>query len=331
MLARARSTRMFISGTDLYWEESGQGRPLVLLHGMSDSGHTFNRVAPLFAQRRRVIVPDLPGHGRSGRPAAPYDLAWFSSVLTRWTEEIGLSEYDLVGHSLGGGIAQYMLLQAGGRVRRLGLVATGGFGPQVAWPIRLASLPGILERVGQPFMSAGTALGVRLCGGRFSRHDRQHLCRHNARPGTARALGRTIRSVIDLRGQCVHFLDHAHRIGELPPVSVFWGERDPIIPVAHADSVADLLDGVSVTRFRCGHYPHRELPRAFVQAVERFLEEPQPTPVLRRAAPRSALRSSTRGGASMRGAGGHHGAAALPGITRPALPAPVALARISPK
>jgi len=315
MLARSRSTHMFVSGTDLYWEDwaprqeggdSSERRPLVLLHGLTDSGSTFNRVAPLFAKRRRVIVPDLPGHGRSGRPSASYDLDWYASVMMRWIEELDIGEFDLLGHSLGGGIAQRLLLEPVGPVRRLGLISSGGFGTQVAWPIRLAALPGVLERIGQPLMGVGTALGVRICGGKFSRRDRDHLCHTNSRPGTARALGRTIRSVVSVRsGQRHHFLDHAHDVASWPPLSVFWGERDPIIPAAHADSISELLEGVSVTRFRCGHYPHRELPHTFAAAFERFLDTPQPTPVLRRTVRRSSLR------------GGHH----RPGLARvPALP-----------
>lgn len=314
MLARSRSTRMFVSGTDLYWEDWGRRtggdasaqRPLVLLHGLSDSGGTFNRVVRIFAQRRRVIVPDLPGHGRSGRPSASYDLDWYASVMRRWIEELDLGEFDLLGHSLGGGIAQRLLLEPIGPVRRLSLVSTGGFGAQVAWPIRLAAMPGVLERIGQPLMAAGTALGVRLCGGKFSRRDRDHLCHTNSRPGSARALGRTIRSVVSVRaGQRQHFLDHAHEVPHLPPLSVFWGERDPIIPSSHADTISQWFEGVTVTRFRCGHYPHRELPLAFASAVERFLDTPQPTPVLRRVPHRSSLR------------GGHR----RPGVARvPALP-----------
>ena len=292
MLAKPHSARMFVCGTDIYWTEVGEGRPLILLHGLADSGRTFNRVVPLLARRRRVIIPDLPGHGRSGRPAASYDLDWYCTVMARWIRELGVDEIDLLGHSLGGGIAQRLLLE-GIQVRRLSLVSSGGFGQEVAWPIRLASLPGVLERIGQPLMHTGTRVGVHLCGGRFTRADRAHLSEMNGRPGSARALHRTIRSVVNLRGQSHHFLDYADRLPALPPIAAFWGMKDPIIPVHHAYAIENLLEGVTLRQFSCGHYPHREIPHAFSSALERFLEEPQTNPVMRAGVKKARLMADT--------------------------------------
>lgn len=307
-LPRRSGRRIFAKDTDIYWEEEGppaapstrprSTRPLVLLHGLTDSGKTWNRVAATLGRTRRVLIPDLPGHGLSGRPEASYSIAWYAEVMAAWVNALGLDDFDLVGHSLGGGIAQRMLLERTGSVRRLGLVASGGLGRHVAWPIRLASIPHLVERIGQPFMREGTRLGMHLVGGAFDRRERDYLCSANARPGTARALARTVRSAIGLSGQNIHFLHHAHELPELPPTSIFWGVGDPIIAATHAMDVRKFLGGVTVTRFPdCGHYPHREVPGPFVRALERFLDEEQQRPYLRpgyhRFAPRPASASAT--------------------------------------
>ena len=294
-LPRARHV-LTVGSCDVHWEEitppaasipSGartakEARPLVLLHGLSDSGRTWNRVAEKLAAGRRVILPDLPGHGRSSRPDVSYDPAFYAKTMAAFVNAIGLEEFDLVGHSLGGGIAQRMLLEPIGRVGRLALVASGGLGREVSWFLRLAAVSGAVEAVGQPFMRRGTNLGMRVLGGSFAHAERTHLGELNERAGSARALSRTLASALSLRGQRQSFLERAHELSELPPMAVFWGERDRIIPVAHAERMAQHIDGLTVRRFeRAGHYPHREATPEFLAALLRFLDTPQESASLR--------------------------------------------------
>jgi len=257
-------------------------RPLVLVHGLSDSCRTWNRIAPALAAGRRVVALDLPGHGRSARPDAPYDVAWYAGVIAEWIRSLDIQEFDLIGHSLGGGIAMRVLPELPGRVQRLALVAAGGLGLEVALPLRLTATTGALELAAPMLLGAGTHAGIFVLGGEFSAPERRYLAWANARPGTARALARTLRSAVDLRGQREHLLDHTQRIGDLPPIAVFWGDRDPVIPASHAVEVTRYLEGVTVRRFAgVGHYPHREAVAQIVPELLRFLDEPQPAPRLR--------------------------------------------------
>lgn len=266
--------------------------PLVLLHGLSDSNHTWDLVAPALGRSRRVLMPDLPGHGRSSRPDATYSIRWYARTIAAWLGATGLREIDLVGHSLGGGVAQRLLIElhrlgVSGQtdlphVRRLGLVASGGLGREVAWLLRVAAATGAVERIGQPFMDRGTRLGMRLLGGEFKKPDRAHLGRLNDRAGSARALSRTLSASVGLDGQRPHFLDHAHELPKLPPIAVFWGDRDRVIPVSHVKDASTFLDGITVRRFeRAGHYPHRESVPQFLPALLQFLDEPQAHPSIK--------------------------------------------------
>jgi pimeloyl-ACP methyl ester carboxylesterase len=295
-----------IEDCDLSWMEIDAGglhatgappsgaRPLVLLHGLSDSSHTWDRVAGVLARRRRVLMPDLPGHGRSSRPDASYSIRYYAGIVARWACAAGLRDFDLVGHSLGGGVAQRMLIELHRmrasspepetipRVRRLGLVASGGLGREVAWLLRVAAATGALERVGQPFMGRGTRVGMRILGGDFKESDRDRLARLNERVGSARAVSRTLGASVGLDGQRLHFLDHAHEIPALPPMAIFWGDRDRVIPVSHVDHATSFLEGVTVRRFaRAGHYPHRESVHEFLPALLRFLDTEQASARLR--------------------------------------------------
>lgn len=261
-----------VHGLDLHWVELGSGRPTVLLHGLSDSHRTWGKVAPALARTRRVLLLDLPGHGLSARPDASYTLDWHAHIVAGWLDALGLDEVDLVGHSFGGGVAQWLLLEHRKRVRRLALVAPGGLGREVTLGVRLCALP-IVERLGQPFMSAATRIGCQVSGGCFDADESAMLGWMNAMPGTARAMSRTARDVVDLRGQRRHFLDHARSVGDLPPIAIFWGERDPVVPFSHAVETADILEGATITRFaRCGHFPHRECGEEFTRALEAFVD-----------------------------------------------------------
>ena len=131
-----------------------------------------------------------------------------------------------------------MLLHHRKRVRRLGLEAAGGLGREVGAALRWASFPFFVERFGQPFMSFGTTRALNAAGGAFSEEEIAILARFNARPGTARAFSRSVRDVINGWGQHRHFLDRASEAPSLPPIAIFWGEDDPLIPVAHGVEAA---------------------------------------------------------------------------------------------
>jgi pimeloyl-ACP methyl ester carboxylesterase len=257
---------------DLGPDRAASGPPVLLLHGLCDSHLTWSRVAPALAARRRVLVVDLPGHGLSGRPNASYGLAWNAEIVGAALDVLDLGAIDLVGHSYGGGVAQWMLLTHRDRIRRLMLVSPGGLGRAVSMELRLGSL-GALEHFGQPFFGVGTRIGLGLAGGHFEGHETHEIAWMNARPGTARAVSRTIADVIDLGGQSRHFLDRAHEVDELPPITIAWGDRDRVLPFAHAEASIAHIEGAHLVRYEgVGHFPHREIAPRFVRDLEQFLD-----------------------------------------------------------
>ena len=252
--------------------------PLLLLHGLHDSHLTWQHIAPALAEGRRVLMPDLFGCGLSDRPDASYDLPWHATTIAEWLRALGVHEVDVAGHSFGGGLAQMLLLQPGLRIRRLALLASGGLGRDITIWLRLAGLP-VVERFGQPFMAHGTRLALRLLQPTRSPADIERLSEMNAREHTARAFARTVRDVVDLRGQRRMFSQHAHQIGKLPPVAVCWGDRDTLIPMTHAIDFAEQVPGV---RLHClegaGHWLHHDKPDEVADLVRSFLQEPGPAP-----------------------------------------------------
>src|SRR3954470_5589911 len=94
-----------VNGINLYYETHGSGRPLVLLHGGLGSGEMFGPILDLFAQDHRVILHDLQGHGTTGDIDRPLDVRLMADDIAALIGHLGLDRPDVVGFSLGGGVA----------------------------------------------------------------------------------------------------------------------------------------------------------------------------------------------------------------------------------
>lgn len=269
-----------VGGVNLHWIEVGDSDanpPLILLHGLNDCYSTWEQITVELAKDRRVLIPDLPGHGYSGRPDASYEIQWYASVMAQWLDLLDIDQVDCAGHSFGGGVAQMLLRECRHRIRRLALLASGGLGREVAIELRLASIPWLIEKLGQPFMAKGTLIALWHLDNSLRREHIAELSRINAQSGSARAFARTVADVINWRGQSRTFFEHAHEIPDMPPIGLFWGDLDRIIPISHARKLVDAVDGTPLKIFEgCGHFPHHERPQCVVLAFQEFFDTPKP-------------------------------------------------------
>lgn len=275
---RRRTHVTSVAGTHVSWTEQGAGETVVLLHGVGDSRRVWRRVAPLLAARYRVVTPDLPGHGESGRPDAPYTLPWFARVVAEWMACIGVRSAHVAGHSFGGGVAQWLLLENRVRVDRLALIAAGGLGREVGFSLRLAAVP-FPELLCTPSaMWLGTALSMLLARRMFGSPSLKEIgrsARLNGVPGTGRAFCRTVRGVINVRGQHMQTRAGIDSVATLPRVALFWGAEDNIIPVDHGRLALELLEDATLDVFpECGHYPQLQDPERLAAGLLAFFGHP---------------------------------------------------------
>jgi pimeloyl-ACP methyl ester carboxylesterase len=94
-----------VNGLHLYYETHGQGRPMILLHGGLASGETFGPIIPALSADHTVIAPDLQGHGRTADIDRPIDARLMADDIAALIGHLGLDHPDVVGYSLGGGVA----------------------------------------------------------------------------------------------------------------------------------------------------------------------------------------------------------------------------------
>jgi pimeloyl-ACP methyl ester carboxylesterase len=96
---------MHINDIDLYYESTGEGEPLLLIHGLGSSTRNWELQVKHFSERYRVITYDLRGHGRSSKPPGPYFMQSFANDTTGLLNRLGIQVAHVVGVSMGGMIA----------------------------------------------------------------------------------------------------------------------------------------------------------------------------------------------------------------------------------
>ncbi len=263
---------------------SGQGPALLLIHGIGDSSATWDGVVPLLGKKYTVLAPDLLGHGDSDKPRADYSLGGFANAMRDLLLLLGIDKATVVGHSLGGGVALQFAYQYPEMCERLVLVASGGLGAEVTPVLRAAALPGAglaIAASARPVVRVPVLGAARLVArvGMLSRTDVDEVAHMwgalQSRTSRAAFL-RTLRSVIDVRGQTVTSRDRLY-LADAVPMLLVWGDRDPVLPVSHARAAARELPGCRLEVVpRAGHLPHRADPERFAAALDRFITETEP-------------------------------------------------------
>ncbi|TWS25065.1 alpha/beta hydrolase [Tsukamurella sputi] len=267
----------------------GSGPAVLLLHGIGDNSLVWDPVMARLTDRFTVIAPDLLGHGLSDRPRADYSVAAFANGVRDLLCYLGIDHVSLVGHSLGGGVAGQFAYQYPEMVDRVAFVAPGGVDHHVAPLLRLLSLPLAEQLVALTALPGAkeflaTALLAAAAVPNPVRSDAVQLRRALDRmPNTAspHAFTRTLRSVVDLRGQVVTMRDRCYLTAEVPTL-IAWGADDSIIPAAHAEVLREALPAARVEIFDgVGHFPMTEAPDRFLALLTDFLTSTAPARLAR--------------------------------------------------
>ncbi len=250
---------------------AGEGSPLLLVHGFGGAAWNFDELAPLLTGRR-LIIPDLPGHGGSPPLPAP-SIAGFADVLAELLDAEGVARADVLGHSLGGAVALRLAMRRPERVRRLILAAPAG----ISSATRRAALTIGLVGVIQPGRLAG------LCAGRIARSRRlrrlvfEPLEVSNSEAFSERAVhgflrAPTLHSDALGAGLALSADDPRRDLDRVrSPVLVLCGARDRQVPIEDGFEYARRLGGQFRAIADCGHLLIGERPDACARAVLEFL------------------------------------------------------------
>ena len=252
------------TGVTVHYLVQGEptGRPVILLHGYTDSRASFDRILPALPSSWRVYALDQRGHGRSSRPAAGYSVSDLAADVLAFMDSLQIEGATLVGHSMGSFVARAVAEAAPGRIDRLVLVGTG---------------VSIRNPVVRELATAIAALEDPVSPG-FVREFQTSTIHHPVPDAFMRgaiAASLTLPAAVWkalMRGMLeMEPLAPGSPAAGIPSL-LLWGDRDAIFGRAEQDSVVALLASARLRVYpETGHAPHWERPaefaREFVEAT----------------------------------------------------------------
>lgn len=258
------------------WEERGQGRAVVLVHGLPTNPTLWRHVLPL-VRDARCLAFELVGHGASIQAGRMRDIsvARQADYLLAWLDELGVDRAVLVGHGLGGGVAQIAAVRRPERCA--GLVVTNCIGYD-SWPTpsfkALRATAPALRRLPPPAVKPIIAQHI-LRGHDDLAMARESLpihWRHYEVADAAGALARQLRS-LDVR-DTVLVRDHLKKLDA--PAGVVWGAADGFQKVEDGERLAEDL-GTDLRRIEQGkHFTPEDHPEEVAQAINDVLAQSPP-------------------------------------------------------
>lgn len=130
-----------VNGMQMYYETHGQGDPLVLLHGFTGTGQSWNGFIDEFAAHYRLIIPDLRGHGRSTNPTGRFTHRQSALDIFALLDQLGIDKFKAMGTSTGGMTLTHMATQQPARVEAMVLIGSTIYFPEQARAIMRQTSP----------------------------------------------------------------------------------------------------------------------------------------------------------------------------------------------
>ena len=264
-----------ISDLRVHYLSSGQGMPTVLVHGLGGSCRDWLRNVHALSKHFLVLVPDLPGFGRSDKPRSfPSDpITWFfPHLLAQISTQLDLDCMNIVGHSMGGLVALQFALQFPRKVNKLVLVDSTGLGKEVPTLLQLLSIPGLpVQLLSPPRTLLRTVLNNTFHSQEFDiDQEIEEVYKYLCSEGAKESFLAVTRSIVGLGGQKIVLPDQLKHISA--KTLIIWGEQDRSLPVSHANQAHQLIANSELHILQqCGHCPQIEKPKEFNKLVTAFL------------------------------------------------------------
>lgn len=248
---------------ELFYEDTGEGQPLLLLHGLTSNSAMFYREMEFFKKTRRVIALDSRGHGNSSR-LEQYTLKDHIEDALALIDHLDVTIVDVIGVSMGSYIAQGIAIQARQKVNKLILVATKSYSEQ-------ASLTELFDRY--PAKFDGLSISEKINEAtRYIYHDQKKIQEWNKKTAqNSRLL--TIKEQ-GIAGDAIKKFDFRSQLSAITAETlVVSGKHDGLNPPEKGRETAVAIPDATFMEFkRSGHAPNVEQDRLFLGVTENFLD-----------------------------------------------------------
>ena len=245
-------------GIKLHYTVSGEGHPLMLLHGWGCSTEIWQRVLPFLEERFRVINVDFAGFGQSEEPTEVWGVEEYTRSVEALAKEEGIENPILVGHSFGGRVS--IVYASRNKTRKIILTDAAGVKPKRSLTYyRKVYTYKLLKRLAPIFM--GKERAQQMIEKRRAKAGSSDY--NNASPRMRAILSKVVNE------------DLCHLMPKISaPTLLFWGENDTATPLSDAKRMEKLIpDAGLVTVAGAGHYAFLENTPLFLRVVESFLSK----------------------------------------------------------
>ncbi len=258
--------------------ERGQGRPILLLHGFATSSYTWHAIIPELSKNHRVIAIDLRGFGASDKPIDDhYSIQDQTEAVQAFVEQENLRDLTVVGHSLGGGIALVMALNAEQqrkpRIRNIVLINSLAYRQPMPIFFRLLQIPMVGDlsmTLVPPEIQAGQ--GLRLAyydPDKISGQDVAEYANTLYSAAAKHALTKTIEQLVP---DNIDEIALRYKTIKMPALIV-WCQQDKVVPVVLGLRLHEEMRSSELALFsQCGHMPQEEKPEDTLAAIQAFLK-----------------------------------------------------------
>lgn len=267
---------------NLHYIDMGSGEPVVLVHGFADSTFTWHKnVSALLANGLRIIMVDQPGLGRSDMPPQPYaySIENQADAVLRLADALGLTRFNLMGHSMGGGIVLYIALKEPERVKTAVVVDPACFRP----PRRLSMTYPLVKYLA-PLLAGRWSVRLALKDV-YCDDDKVDavLVEEYFQPMQREGYWAVL-AALQKEYFSPAFDQMTSRYGAFrAPLLIIWGEQDRWLPISYgSDLRAQIPEARFSTLADCGHNPHQECWEAFNRDVDAFYDQQLGLDALRR-------------------------------------------------
>lgn len=261
------------NGIDLYYEIHGAGEPLVLIAGLGYSSWMWHKMIPGLAQFFKVIAFDNRGTGQSDKPAGPYTAQMLADDTAGLLDALGIARAAILGHSMGGFIAQALVLSQPELVSKLILSATNFGGPR-AIPVTPEALAVLTDMQSDPIERLRRGILISCAPGFGDAHPeivREWLEFRIQNPIAPAAYQAQLAIGLALMAEEACF---EHKLKTVTaPTLVLFGEHDKVVPPSNAELLARAIPTSRIEILKnAGHFFPLEVPEQANAAIIGFLK-----------------------------------------------------------
>jgi pimeloyl-ACP methyl ester carboxylesterase len=253
---------------------SGDGPPILFVHGLSGSWQNWLENLPYFAQKHRCIAMDLPGFGYSEMPAEKISMSGYARQVDSLCDQLGLDKCFVVGNSMGGFVAAEMCIRHPQRVERACLVAAAGISVTNLRRRPLLTGARIVGALGAASAAQNRFIVARpRLRGLFTNFVFRHPSRLAADLMYEQVRGAGKPGLYDAMDALTSY-DFRDRLPEIKaPTLIVWGDSDMLVPVEDAHEFERLIpQSRTVILEDTGHVPMLERPVKFNELLEELIE-----------------------------------------------------------